>query len=400
MELFDREDLKQLAHVEDDLCVSLYMPTVRFEAELSQNPIRYKNLLRAARDQLLSQGYRQDEVEEVLAAAHRQLDNTSFWRGMSEGLAAFVTSTSTRFYRLPLSFDEIVVTGDRLHLKPLFPLIASNNRYYVLALGRRDVRLYQGTHQALSAIRTIPLPDDLLEALPRDETVERFHAAPASSNPPRRPADGGALRQNGTPNEAGETPQAALKDFFRTINRSLAEDLDNERAPLVLVGVKAYLPLYRAVNTYPYLVDDQIVVGQPAQWTLERLHEKVWNVVEPVFLEAQDHALERFNFVYYTDGDMASDDFREIVPAAVFSRVDTLFVPIGHHRWGRYDATSNAVEVHDEQQPGDDDLLNYAAVHAYLNGATVHALRPENMPNGFGLAATFRYVADVSASEQ
>jgi len=44
-------------------------------------------------------------------------------------------------------------------------------------------------------------------------------------------------------------------------------------------------------------------------------------------------------------------------------------------------------------------LLNYAAVSAYLNGATVHALNPENMPGGRSIAATFRYRADVSAAE-
>jgi hypothetical protein len=55
--------------------------------------------------------------------------------------------------------------------------------------------------------------------------------------------------------------------------------------------------------------------------------------------------------------------------------------------------------VHEEQEPGDGDLFNYAAVKAYLNGGTVHVLRPEKMPGGRSVAATFRYQADVSAEE-
>jgi len=398
MELFDRRDLKRLAQMQNDVCISLYMPTVRFESDLSQNPIRYKNLLRDARGQLTSQGYREHEVDEFLDTAQRQLDNTSFWRGMSEGLAVFITPESTVFYRLPLSFEEIVVVGHRFHLKPLFPLIATNNRFYVLALSQNDVRLYQGTHYALSEISSAEIPSDIVEAIRQYEDPERQiqqHTAKKTS----RGRHDAAFHGQGVPSDdMSSEPQDELKRFFRKVDSGMRERLGDEQAPLVLAGVQEYLSFYREANKYPYLVEDEIVAGNPEPLNAQEMHRRSWEVVEPVFRKAQHDALERFNLVYHTDGEMASDDFHEIVPAAVFSRVDTLFVPIGEYRWGRYDATSNEVEVHDEQQPGDEDLFNYAAVHAYLNGATVHALRPENMPNGFPLAATFRYAADVSAA--
>ena len=90
----------------------------------------------------------------------------------------------------------------------------------------------------------------------------------------------------------------------------------------------------------------------------------------------------------------------EEVPLHGGVAVDTLFIEIGAHVWGVYDEVANRIEIHDERQPGDEDLLDLAAVHTFLQGGTVHALRPENMPGENGLAATFRYAADVAAEER
>lgn len=399
MDLFEREDLRRLAQAEDGVCISLYMTTTRYEADLAQNIIRYKNLLKRVREQLRSRGYRENEGDEILTSAYRHLDNTSFWRRMGDGLAVFITPESTDFYRLPLEFKEVAVVGRQFHLKPLFPLMATNNRFYVLGLSKNDVRLYQGTHYALSEVSSTNIPSNIVEAILQYEDPEKQIQQHTAKRTVRGRQDAAFHGHGSTSDDASAQPKDELKRFFRKVDESLREQLRDEEAPLVLASVKEYLSYYRDISQYPRLVEDQSVTGNPEHLKLEELHEKAWAIVEPLFLKAQAESVERFNELYHTDDGLASDDFHEIIPAAVYSRIDTLFVPVGHHRWGRYDAARNSVELHDEQQPGDEDLLNYAAVHAHLNGATVHALRPEKMPNGVSLAATFRYAADVTASE-
>lgn len=398
MELFSRDDLHRLARAKDGLCISIYMPTVRFESETAQNPIRYRNLLRTVRDHLHEQGHTSLEIDEWLADAEQQLDRTSFWRRMSDGLAVFITQENTSWYRLPVRFDEVAIVGDRFHLKPLFPLLATNNRYYVLALSQNDVQLYQGTHHGLSPVSSTGIPDNIVEAILQYEDPERQIQQHTGKKTSRGRHDAVFHGQGVTSDDLSAEPQNQLKRFLREIDRSLRERLDGENAPLVLAGVNEYLPYYREVNQYPHLIDD-IVTGNPEDLPESVLHDRSWDIVEPAFIAGQDEALQQFRTVYYSDGKMASDNLREIVPAAEFSRIHTLFVPIGEHRWGRYDPASNAVEVHDTQQPGDDDLLNYAAIQAYIHGATVYALRPENMPDGLPVAATFRFEADVTATE-
>jgi hypothetical protein len=88
---------------------------------------------------------------------------------------------------------------------------------------------------------------------------------------------------------------------------------------------------------------------------------------------------------------LASADVAQVVRAAHAGRVDILFVAVGLHRWGRFDPSSYAVEQHDEEQVGDDDLLDLAAVQSYLNGGTVYAVGLAEVPGGGAVAAVLRY---------
>lgn len=404
MDLFNRTELRRLAEARDDVCISLYMPTHRNESDWSQNTTRLKNLLREARNQLRDQDYREDEIDDILGEARQLLDRTGFWReSIGDGLALFIGRTFTDAFRLPLTFDEVAVVEQQFHLKPLFPLIAANNRFYLLTLSQNDVRLYQGTHQSISEIESTEIPGSILEALRTDDDAEpglQSHVQNRASG-----TDGDRMdaafhgHGGGDGDDVSREPQDELKRFFREVDGSVNEHLTDESVPLVLAGVSEYLPMYREVNSYTSLIDDQIVAGNPASFSVDTLHGKAWDIVEPVFLQTEKEELDRFEQLYYQDEDMASDDFHEVIPGCAYSRVDTLFVPVGEHRWGRFDSDTNTVQVHETQQPGDGDLLNYAAVSAYLNGATVHALTPEKMPGGRSIAATFRYQADVAAEE-
>jgi hypothetical protein len=403
MDLFTRDELRRLAELQDDLCISVYMPTHRFRSDWSQNTTRFKNLLRDVRDQLRDQDHRESEIDAVLEEARQLLDRPGFWRGLSEGLAAFVTPRSSDFYRLPLPFDEVAIVEDRFHLKPLFPLIATNRRFYLLALSQNDVRLYQGTHQAISEVEAAEIPSDIVTAVQQyEEPPEQglqSHTQRQAPTPDGAQEASQMQHGHGSSEDQSREPKDQIKRFFRRINDSVVDYIGGEEVPLVLAGVSEYLPVYEVVNSYPHLVDHDIVSGNPEHLDLSELHEKAWSVVESVLAERQQEELERFEDLYFQNEELASDDFHEIIPACAYGRVEALFVPMGQYRWGRFDPDTNTVEVHESQQPGDGDLLNYAALQSYLNAATVHVLQPQDMPGGRDVAATFRYPADVKATE-
>jgi hypothetical protein len=397
MDIFNRDMLEALASSEQPISISIYMPAIRVEPDSRQNPIRFKNLLREVEQQMKSAGHRELEINKILEDAHALLKDDRYWINQSDGLAVFITPERTMTYRLPVTFKELARVGDRFHLKPLFPIIAANNRFYVLSLSQNDVKLFQGTNFGLSEVQSKEFPKSLKEALWADDPERQlqFHSALVAA-PMRH--DALHFGQGASGEDAKSRPKDSLFRFFQQINDGIMEELRYENAPMVLAGVEYYLPIYREVNNYQGLVQDDILAGNPEHIKINDLHQRAWQVIEPLFMESQATSREQFGLLFNTNGEkLASEDLTEIVPASVFHRIDTLFIEIGSNQWGRYDADENRIEIHDERENGDEDLIDLAAVNTFINGGTVHALRRENMPVDGKIAATFRYPGQMSA---
>jgi hypothetical protein len=86
-----------------------------------------------------------------------------------------------------------------------------------------------------------------------------------------------------------------------------------------------------------------------------------------------------------------ANDIKEIITAAYYQRVDTLFVPLKKYIWGKFDGQNVTVDLHSEPELDDEDMLNFAAIHTLLNGGKVHHLEPESILDGVNVAAIFRY---------
>ncbi len=54
-------------------------------------------------------------------------------------------------------------------------------------------------------------------------------------------------------------------------------------------------------------------------------------------------------------------------------------------------ALGQVPEIHDARMPGDEDLLDTAAVGAWRAGATVYVVPLADVPGETGVAAVFRY---------
>ena len=117
MTLLTKEDLTTLAERRPGWHVSFFPPMHRAGVATLQNPVRCKNLLRQAEEHLLAHGLRPASAQELLAPVQRLLANYDFWQHQSEELALFVAPEVFRHYRLPLTFEELVVVTQRFHLK-------------------------------------------------------------------------------------------------------------------------------------------------------------------------------------------------------------------------------------------------------------------------------------------
>jgi hypothetical protein len=119
------------------------------------------------------------------------------------------------------------------------------------------------------------------------------------------------------------------------------------------------------------------------------LHAGAWPLVEPVFEQAKHDAINRYQQLSATE--RAITDLARIVQSAHHGRVDTLFVPVGVQVWGQADPATGAADIHPEHQPGDEDLLDLAAIQTLTNGGDVFVVPPEELPGSEHTAAILRY---------
>ncbi|GAX39634.1 hypothetical protein NIES4075_05900 [Tolypothrix sp. NIES-4075] len=389
MALLSIDELKSLVENSQQPCVSLYMPMQKAGPEVRQNPIRFKNLIREAEARLDTMESRHTEAVDFLQPA-KELDTAEFWENQDHGLVIFVSPNVFRYYQLPMEFQELVVVSDQFHLKPLLHLVNNDGRFYVLALSQKDVKFFEGTRYSIKEVEVKNMPKSLDEALQYDETASygQFRIATSKGGTSNSFSQPGSFHGQGSPDR--DEHQKDILQFFHAIDAPLHEKLRNQKAPLVLAGVEYLHPIYREANTYPHLVEEGIT-RRPEIFQAEELHEDAWQIVEPMFSQAQKDAMELYQQLAGEGTGKASSDIKEIISAAYYQRVDSLFVPVGQQIWGKFDPENMSVDLHPEPEPDDEDMLDFAAIHTLLNSGTVYTVEPEKVPNGAHAAAIFRY---------
>lgn len=383
------DELKILVEHPQLPSVSLYMPTQKARVETRQNPIRFKNLIRAAEERLDAIGIPRTQAVDLLQPL-KDLDTCDFWEHQDYGLVIFISRNLFRYYSLPIEFPELVVVSEQFHLKPLLHLINNDGSFYLLSLSQQEVKFFQGTRYNLNQVEVENLPQNLEAVLLEDEMQKGVqHRIGTSKGGTANPAEHpGSFHGQGSPDR--DKHQEDIRQFCYAIDGALHPKLREEKSPLVLAAVEYLFPIYQQANTYPHLLGSGIN-GNPENVKLEELHQEAWQIVEPQFHQSQEQVMVLYQQLAGEKMGKTSSDLKEIIPAAYYQRVETLFVPKQWQIWGKFEPDTMTVDLHPELGPEDEDMLNFAAIHTLLNGGKVYTLEPEEMPNSVVAAAIFRY---------
>ncbi len=366
MDILSGNGLKSLMHEQLGICASIYMPTIRKGTEIQQNQIRYKNLLREAEARLLSIGeLRPSEIKEMLAPAQELAGNIPFWQGQSDGLALFLAQESFTYYRLPQTFEELVVITDRFHIKPLIPILAPDTEFSILAISQKTVRFLKCSLQQAKEKDIKDIPENIDEALNLDDFEKRLQ------------------RHTGA-----EDMKVKILQYFQLIDKGLRDLLKDKKFPLIFAGVDYLFPIYKEANTYPHLTDKWIS-GNPEGLSADRLRDMAWPIAETLLKTKRADALAQYKQNAGTG--LTSSNVEEVVREAFHGRVSVLFVPVGVQQWGTFDPDTDTVKLSKDSGFGNEDLLDLAAIQTILNGGVVYPVKQKEMPEDSLLAAIFRY---------
>ena len=383
---FDANDLVALAAEEPGVAVSMFLPTHTRGTETRQDPIRLKNLIGDARRSLDERGVGRDGADVILGPAAALVEDHDFWQHQQDGLALFLEPGGARVHHVGVPLREQVTVAPTFTLRPMLPVVAADEPFFVLTLSANVVELFRGSRFGLTRISTGSLPRSTADLPGEADHENRVQASPVA-----RPNAGSinAASAQVYGDSPAEWRKQRLVDFVRRTAAALEDDFADGLEPVVVVAdteiaghLRKLAPLGSRLAA--------VVARNPEALSEEELHFAAYAEVEARLAAARAEMVGRlFSALARRDG-RAAIDVHEVVRAAAQGRVDTLLV-VEH----------DAVEVRDEDAADQFlsrsdggaavDVLETAVRCSLGQGGDVQLVERDVLPDGTPAAALLRY---------
>lgn len=299
-------------------------------------------------------------------------------------LAIFRSEEELRQYWLPEKLEETVIAADNFFIRPFLKRLEGELTFYILALSQKDVRLLRCTEHSSEELEVgdrIPrsLSKFLDQAKPDHTSENRSSAGPSVG------AMKGVMSSTSTDKEDKDE---YLLHFFQAVNKGVVESLKGqEKTPLVACAVEYELAVYQKVNTWPNTCPDG-VHGAPNGLKGGEMHSRALQCLEKMYQAEVEQLVAQHD---KQGGEFAAAGVNQLVKAAYDGRVMHLFVAENAQAMGNFDEASDRARTHQVARPGDEDLINAAALQTIVHAGRVHTMPQQRVPGNRPMAAILRY---------
>lgn len=385
------ETIKALLESNDDITISLYLPTHRSptSVHVGEDKIRFKNLIRAGKEALEAKGVDQDSIRKIANYLENDFyNNDSFWQYTTEGLAVFCSLSGARYFNLPIECEEYVSAGGAYDVTPLLAILSYDQPYYILALAMHEPALYRGDIYGVERV-DVEFPQSPEEALNIDEMFSNSRTVRAGGGyGPGNPGSG--AHGQGDSRQAGQEEKA---EFFRIIDDTvLSSEEVKDNLPILIAGSEGEIADFRSISRNKRLTESHLAGNYTESSGIkpQELHTRSWHLIEQEYCDAKKAAeVERFNELHGTG--RSSADPEDIATAAKEGRVEALLLGMLTVTRDTVSDGSDAVTklvFHKSYHTNGMDV-NGRLVHS--QGGEVVAVLLEDMPEGAQQAAIYRY---------
>ncbi len=345
--------------------------------------MRFKRALESAEEKLRRRRLTTDVIRRMfdpLGELAGRLDDEAHERT----LALFRSPEELRYFWLPEQCAETVIAAANPYIRPFLKKIDDELVFYILALSQKDVRLLRCTEHSSEEVDVkdyfTPNINDFLGMSKPDHVLDnRITAGPSMGD--------GAGVIFGTNTEA-EHKDEYLYQFFRQVNDGVVGLLrGQEKAPLVLCGVDEELAVYRRVNTWAN-TPGEAVRGAPNGLRGGEMHARAIEVLARAKDKELDDILAQHD---RQAGEIAQAGVDDLVRFAYEGRILHLFVAEQARAPGLFDEGQFRARAHQTERPGDEDLINAAAVQTIVHAGRVHVLPQARVPGNRPMACIARY---------
>ncbi len=363
-------------------CLSLYQRTHRHRPENQQDPILFRNLVKKLEESLQKE-LAAREVKPLLEPFHTLAGDSAFWNNTLDGLAVFCARDLFRVLKLQRPVPDIAVVANSFHVKPLVRIFQSADRYQVLCLNRKEIRLFEGDRHAIDEVKLAAgVPRTRAIAIGEEHTEPHLTVASYGKG-----AEGPAMH-HGHGSRKDEV-DVDTERFFQMIDRAVMEHHSQPSGlPLMLAALPEHHGLFRKISANPFLMEVGVEIN-PDALSADELRERAWQAFEPQYKARLDSLVEEFERARAKD--LGSDDLKVVAKAALAGGVATMLVEADRHIPGRLDEETGKIRLEKLEHPEVDDLLDDLTELVLKKGGRVVVVSAERMPTHTGVAAVRRF---------
>jgi hypothetical protein len=176
--------------------------------------------------------------------------------------------------------------------------------------------------------------------------------------------------------------------YARKVDAALRPALSGQDTPLILAATGRLASVFRAVNSYPNLLPDDIKTS-PDRMTDAELAKAARVALDAAYAQEIDGMKALYD--KRAGEGRATTDISDAARAATFGAIDTLLVDIDSVVPGTVDAETGAVSFTDGGDAKTYGVVDEIASRAIANGARVLGVRRSELPQQKDLAAILRY---------
>ncbi|MCD0460598.1 baeRF3 domain-containing protein [Roseiconus lacunae] len=374
-ELPSKELLNELANETSERCVSIYMKTATAGPETTQAPIRLKNLVRQAHEQLDGGN---DTLKKALEEVAGMEHDSTFWQHQSHGLAILISPTRQAWISLPTEPKEEVTVGSHFSLCQLAAQSNTMATPLVLTLSWERASLLHVHQSSVTEVTTGGFPaaygDIVTERDPEQQL--QYHTQSGGSGG----SDVAMYHGQGLGEQKIEADRQMYLNQIAKRLRSHAYDHDG---PLWIMATEEVQGHFKS--------NCDLTIGHVISASPDSLNETARNTRLLETRQSQTHGVsdslgEKLGNALGKG--LGSTKLDEILLAALDGRVETLIVQQQTPVRGSFDKDKRSVSVSPD---GPDNLLDEAVRLTIQTGGEVVVADERDSEQTNASAAIFRY---------
>lgn len=365
-------DIRELMDADEDLKVSIYVPTTPVSNYSEENRILFKDQVKQVSHALEERGTDKRLAQELVDKLETIGTNDQFWMHQQFGLAVFATQSRMLVRRMTHGPEQAQTTvADSFHLRPALFDLSSWMRYQVLCVGMEDVALYNGKGENLTQVELhSDVPSSMADALGKT-----LHATEGDND-----------------QRAGEE-SSEQKRYFKAVDEAI-RDKHNGRTnlPLILATLPEYQGLYREVSDNPNLVENGLDKDPFEIAHTRQLGQEAWEVASQELQGRVQTWVEEYQQRQAHGEGVSQVD--QVAQAAVIGQIETLLVDENASAKGKMDAETGKVKLDDSEDAVADDVIDNIVEQVLRTEGQLRFIPAERMPSNTGVAAILRYSTD------